>query len=1144
MKYIYLLLALLMLSSVSRAQVSSENYILTKSVVASGDTLVSIQYYDGLGREQEFLRKNYSDNGNKDLITLNQYDGMGNLHRSWAPVPYPSTSLQISEDAICSVATKVYEDTAPYTLYEYDKTENNLLCKEYGPGCLWMKNGKAKEIYYGGNVANVFPMFKLSSDKNSFLFSEYYASGTLTEIKTIDEDGVSKAKYYDIFGRLILEQNGSGAITYYIYDNDGNLTFVLPPAAYERCAMAKNVNHSITEDECLKKYAYFYRYDERGRCIETKLPGCELIKMYYDKDNKLIFKQDGNQRAKNEWMFLLYDSYGRVTVRGVCKNADKINIANINVQSTFLPSGKYAMYDTNISLDIKDLLKVNYYDNYAFLEEDSLYNYQSHLGYDEDIIHDGNKVVTKGLLTGCRTYVLQSSNASLITPQKYNTQSFYYNNKGEVVQIHRGNIVGGIDDVYYHLNPYTGSILKKKLVHHASKSILKNANAAIVTITKRYVYDSDGRLNSMMCKLDDNDEFLVRHNEYDDMGRLARTTSHDDALSTSYTYNVKDQPVSVVNSLTEQHLYYNTPYVNSQNTLSYNGNLSAYEWKGNIGGKWDASCYSYEYDEANRLISAHSISKRASEVTEIGQHDTHYDYDVMGNIIGVTRKGINYDNGVEGNRDDATLEYNGNQLIHISNIGYKDSSSDTQIADREYSNVEEIQYDANGNMTRNLNKGILKVAYNELNLPEYIYMDNNQYLHNTYDGDGNKLSTERGMCKYNITIPESGTVIGNLDTLNIKTDLLNADLPETTYYSGDFIYKSEKVDLSKPLLSNVSMYVMGNHYANKQVLSRINFEEGYIVPNKSKERIYDYVKDFLGNIRFVVSNGHVVEKNDYYPFGGFYDADNNSYYQKWKFGNKELDRMIDQYYWGFRVYDPTVGEFTTVDPMCELNYGMSPYSFANNNPVNYTDLFGLRTYSWEELVRCWRNFDVENDDVGLPTYICTAKRPQNVERIYDESSEGLGRVKDFTDFVCDLNNRYGDVNLSQPLWNMARFVKHNHAQLAKKLNLSTFHPSHVYRGITNSINKINKYTRVGGYISCGMTALKIAATGSVSVSDTWDTVIPIALDAIPGYGWIIAGGYTLLDTGIKVYTGKDIGAHLEDFVREQYGYDTVDIYNF
>lgn len=66
----------------------------------------------------------------------------------------------------------------------------------------------------------------------------------------------------------------------------------------------------------------------------------------------------------------------------------------------------------------------------------------------------------------------------------------------------------------------------------------------------------------------------------------------------------------------------------------------------------------------------------------------------MGNITNITRKGINCDDGEAGYKDNATLDYDGNQLVHVSNKGYKDSSSDTQISDSEYSNAAEYQYDA------------------------------------------------------------------------------------------------------------------------------------------------------------------------------------------------------------------------------------------------------------------------------------------------------------------------------------------------------------------------------------------------------------------------------------------------------------------
>ena len=43
------------------------------------------------------------------------------------------------------------------------------------------------------------------------------------------------------------------------------------------------------------------------------------------------------------------------------------------------------------------------------------------------------------------------------------------------------------------------------------------------------------------------------------------------------------------------------------------------------------------------------------------------------------------------------------------------------------------------------------------------------------------------------------------------------------------------------------------------------------------------------------------------------------------------------YDYGARHYDPAIMRFTTMDPMCEKYYHLSPYAYCGNNPVNYVD---------------------------------------------------------------------------------------------------------------------------------------------------------------------------------------------------------------
>ena len=57
-------------------------------------------------------------------------------------------------------------------------------------------------------------------------------------------------------------------------------------------------------------------------------------------------------------------------------------------------------------------------------------------------------------------------------------------------------------------------------------------------------------------------------------------------------------------------------------------------------------------------------------------------------------------------------------------------------ADEEY----EYSYDENGNMTKDLNRGIEEIRYNSLNLPSKItFTEKNAYIRNMYDANGHKF---------------------------------------------------------------------------------------------------------------------------------------------------------------------------------------------------------------------------------------------------------------------------------------------------------------------------------------------------------------------------------------------------------------------
>jgi RHS repeat-associated protein len=93
------------------------------------------------------------------------------------------------------------------------------------------------------------------------------------------------------------------------------------------------------------------------------------------------------------------------------------------------------------------------------------------------------------------------------------------------------------------------------------------------------------------------------------------------------------------------------------------------------------------------------------------------------------------------------------------------------------------------------------------------------------------------------------------------------------------------------------------------------------------------------------NSGNVVERNDYYPFGGKHA--NSSYAQlsanKQKFNGKELQTTGNTGFldYGARMYDPTLGRWHVLDPLAEDFPSLTPYHFVHNNPIIMTDPTGM-----------------------------------------------------------------------------------------------------------------------------------------------------------------------------------------------------------
>ncbi len=93
-------------------------------------------------------------------------------------------------------------------------------------------------------------------------------------------------------------------------------------------------------------------------------------------------------------------------------------------------------------------------------------------------------------------------------------------------------------------------------------------------------------------------------------------------------------------------------------------------------------------------------------------------------MTALTRGGGNTGTSTYGTIDNLTMTYMGNQLIKAEDSGENVSLSASMDFKDGKNIATEYTYDSNGNLTKDLNKGISGISYNLLNLPRTLSISN------------------------------------------------------------------------------------------------------------------------------------------------------------------------------------------------------------------------------------------------------------------------------------------------------------------------------------------------------------------------------------------------------------------------------------
>ncbi|WP_419699083.1 DUF6443 domain-containing protein [Mucilaginibacter sp. NFX135] len=746
----------------------------------SCELMQTVQYFDGLGRPLQTVQVKGSPL-NKDVVQPFAYDQFGRETTKYLPYAATTADGSYKTDALSTGINGFYNPTGngtsgtqqsngivvipqPFAQTNFEPSPLNRVVEQGAPGTPWQPvagntTGHTQKIVYTTNNLNAFSGTDTSVSMRVTLYNatinsnqsrtltigntagNYYPAGQLYVTVSKDENwksgrGGTTEEYKDKEGHVVLKRTFNytgGALqmlsTYYVYDDLGNLAFVLPPLSGADAGITSTANQPVLDNLC-----YQYQYDERNRLSRKRLPGRDWEYMVYNKLDQPVLSQDAVQRGTNQWTVTKYDALGRVIMTGLWTDASALqqsqlqtNIYNANQWDTRNTGDTNTGYSiSSYPAVLNSYLSINYYDDYSF---SNITGFPAKFS----TMPSGGSTQTKGLLTASKVNILGSTNMLWGVS--------YYDGFGRNIQTYKQHYLGGGTpnvnnyDVVTTGYDFTNAVTSTTRQHYNTT----NTTSPVLTIANLYYYDHMGRKTQTKEQINGGTTVLLNQTDYNEIGQLKTKHLHSTnngssfLQNISYAYNergwlsqVNDPNIApAADKLFSMALNYNTPVPAHNVSSQYNGNISEQLYnKGTAGLKY----VTYNYDQLNRLIAGNSVEAFS---------ENGITYDANGNIKTMTRLGPNA----------GTLAYNygsGNQLQSVSGG-----------VTRSYG------YDANGNATSDGQGNT--ITYNLLNLPQTITSKGLTY---TYDASGQKLRKISGttVTEYIGGIQYTGTGIDFVQT--------------------------------------------------------------------------------------------------------------------------------------------------------------------------------------------------------------------------------------------------------------------------------------------------------------------------------------------------------------------------------------------
>jgi RHS repeat-associated protein len=860
------------------------------------------QYVDGFGRPSQVITRQVSPS-QTDLVEWHTYDTWGREVQKQLPFVDLTTDGNYKTNASqqqLAFNQQLFpgENNFYYSQVDLENSPANRVLKSYPAGNSWVGSSRGTQVQLLVNTGtdNV-KIWNISNTVQGSVpsYAGTYTGGLLFKAITTNEQGKQAIEYKDRDGHIVLKKvqltaatdNGSGSdhagwlCTYYVYDDYGNLRFILSPKAVTLIDGSWSVSQTIADELCIR-----YEYDSRNHMVIKKTPGSGEQWFVYDQRSRMVMSQDANQRNSHKWQYYQYDNLDRTIATGLI--TDPTYYANLLYHiNNAANSISYPNLSTAVDVVV---LCETYYDDYSWISG-SGYNlnfdqsdYISQYFYTSGAaafpypdMTNYNDYSCRGQVTGSKTKIF-GSNAM---PYVYSAS--YYDNKGRVIQTQSTNLTGQTDITTIQYS-WAGVPLRK-----LEKQVKGGVNAQTHRVLTKMNYDHAGRLLNITKTINsviggnplNSPEKTIASYTYDELGQVTtKSLGTHPSLGTpletlGFTYNVQGWMTGINKDYTQAgntaHVFGMELAYDKTNSVTgtasylrsyFNGNVAGVTWKSK--GDGIPRKYDLNYDAADRLTNAMynqntsgstwnstdmNYSVYGAGSSDPGFPDGTITYDANGNIVTMSQRGFKLGNPTA-SIDCLNYEYENsgvsNRLKYVndncSDPGSMLGDFKQPAVNKSAANWKDYDYDGNGNIKADYNRNITSITYNEiLNLPLIINISGKGTIIYYYDAVGNKL--QKSVQENNVVVRYNG--------IDYTTNILTI----TSYY-GSFVYQSKTY--TNPALTALN---------RTESLLYIETEEGrarIAVPQYGAQfYAFDYyVRDHQGNVRVTLTD---EAQQDTYP---------------------------------------------------------------------------------------------------------------------------------------------------------------------------------------------------------------------------------------------------------------------------------------